>query len=66
MVIIKYSDVQTGANIQDGGLKVGLLSNEYQGSLNSIVAILPITDAEYVISFNCVDSAYRFDYDSYC
>ena len=35
-VIIKYRVVQTGANIQSGGLKVGLLNNEYQGSLKFI------------------------------
>ena len=46
IVIIKYNAVQTGANIQYGGLKVGLLNNEYQGSLKFIVAIPPITEAE--------------------
>ena len=46
IVIIKYSVVQTGANIQSGGLKVGLLNNEYQGSLKFIVASTPITEAE--------------------
>ena len=60
MVIIKYSVVQTGANIQDGGLKVGLLNNEYQGSLNSIVAILPITDAEYVIKAKSIKDRILF------
>tara|TARA_X000001036_G_C20271130_1_gene640333 strand:- start:384 stop:503 length:120 start_codon:yes stop_codon:yes gene_type:complete len=38
--------VQTGAKIQSGGLKEGLINNEYQGSLKPIVAIPPITDAE--------------------
>ena len=45
-VIIKYRVVQTGANIQSGGLNDGLISNEYQGSLKPIVAIPPIADAE--------------------
>ena len=49
IVIIKYSDVQTGANIQSGGLNVGLFNNEYHGSLKLIVAKPPIKEAEYVI-----------------
>ena len=49
MVIIKYSDVQTGANIQSGGLNEGLFSNEYHGSLKLIVTKPPIKEAEYVI-----------------
>ena len=48
-VIIKYSVVHTGANIQSGGLNDGLFSNEYQGSLKLIVAKPPIKEAEYVI-----------------
>jgi len=48
IVIIKYRVVQTGAKIQLGGLYDGFVNNEYQGSLNSMVAIPPITDAEYV------------------
>ena len=46
IVIIKYSVVQTGAKIQLGGLYDGFINNEYQGSLNPIVAMPPITDAE--------------------
>tara|TARA_B100001109_G_scaffold56052_1_gene45332 strand:- start:332 stop:451 length:120 start_codon:yes stop_codon:yes gene_type:complete len=38
--------LQTGANIQSGGLKEGLVNNEYHGSLKLIVAIPPIADAE--------------------
>ena len=49
MVIIKYNVVQTGANIQSGGLKFGLFNNEYQGSLKFIVTSPPITEAEKVI-----------------
>jgi hypothetical protein len=46
IVIIKYSVVHTGAKIQLGGLYDGLINNEYQGSLNPIVAMPPIIDAE--------------------
>jgi hypothetical protein len=46
IVIIKYNVVQTGAKIQLGGLYDGFINNEYQGSLNPIVAMPPITDAE--------------------
>ena len=51
-VITKYSVVQTGAKIQSGGLKDGFINNEYHGSLNPIVAIAPIADAEYVTKAN--------------
>ena len=44
--------VQTGPNIQSGGLNVGLLSSEYQGSLNLMVANPPINEAENVIARN--------------
>ena len=50
MVINKYNVVQTGANIQSGGLKLALVNEEYHGSLYVIVAMLPIKDAEYVIN----------------
>ena len=52
IVIIKYSVVQTGANIQSGGLNDGLFSSEYHGSLKLIVAKPPIKEAEYVIKLN--------------
>ena len=52
MVIIKYRVVQTGGKIQLGGLYDGFINNEYQGSLNPMVAIPPITDAEYVTKAN--------------
>ena len=48
-VIIRYSVVQTGANIQSGGLKSDLTKLEYQGSLKLIVTKLPINEAENVI-----------------
>jgi hypothetical protein len=35
-------------------LKDGFISKEYQGSLNPIVAIPPMTDAEYVIKANSI------------
>jgi hypothetical protein len=38
--------VQTGAKTQLGGLNVGLLINEYQGSLKPTVTKTPMTDAE--------------------
>jgi hypothetical protein len=37
IVINKYSVVQTGANTQLGGLKLGRIISEYQGSLNEAV-----------------------------
>ena len=49
IVIIKYSVVQTGANIQSGGLNTGLFNNEYHGSLKLIVAKPPTKEEEYVI-----------------
>ena len=49
IVIIKYSVVQTGANIQSGGLNIGLVNNEYQGSLKLTVAKPPINEAEKVM-----------------
>ena len=42
--------VQTGPNIQSGGLNDGLFSNEYHGSLNVKVAKPPINEAENVIA----------------
>jgi len=42
--------VQTGANIQSGGLKEGLFNNEYHGSLKLTVANPPIREAENVIT----------------
>tara|TARA_B110001452_G_C15065525_1_gene371902 strand:+ start:85 stop:204 length:120 start_codon:yes stop_codon:yes gene_type:complete len=38
--------VQTGANIQLGGLNEGLLISEYQGSLKPTVTKPPIAEAE--------------------
>ena len=49
IVIIKYNIVQTGANIESGGLNIGLVNNEYQGSLKLTVAKPPINEAEKVM-----------------
>ena len=51
-VIIKYNVVQTGANTQSGGFNPDLIKLEYQGSLDDIVAIPPIKEAEYVTTAN--------------
>ena len=47
--IIIYNVVQTGAKTQLGGLKLGKIISEYQGSLNEAVTKPPITDARNVI-----------------
>ena len=45
----RYSVVQTGANTQLGGLKLGNIISEYQGSLKEAVVKLPIVEAINVI-----------------
>ena len=47
--IIMYNVVQTGANTQLGGLKLGKIICEYHGSLNEVVVKPPIADAKKVI-----------------
>jgi hypothetical protein len=47
--------VQTGPNIQSGGLNDGLFSNEYHGSLKVTVAKPPINEAENVIARNNIN-----------
>ena len=49
MVIIKYKIVQIGAKTQSGGLKLDLISVEYQGSFKFIETALPMNEAEKVI-----------------
>jgi len=44
-----YSVVQTGANTELGGLKLGSNIPEYQGSLKVAVVTPPITEAIKVI-----------------
>ena len=47
--IIIYKIVHTGANIQLGGLKLGNIISEYQGSLKDAVTNPPMPDAVKVI-----------------
>ena len=47
--IMMYNVVQTGANSQLGGLKLGKIISEYQGTLNEAVVKPPIADAKEVI-----------------
>ena len=49
MVIIRYKIVQTGAKTQSGGLKLDLISVEYQGSFKFIETAPPMNEAEKVI-----------------
>ncbi len=44
-----YKVVQTGANTQLGGLKLGSTISEYQGSLKEVVVKPPMAEAEKVI-----------------
>ena len=44
-----YNIVQTGANTQLGGLKLGKTTSEYQGSLKELVVKPPMADAVKVI-----------------
>jgi len=46
---MKYNVVQTGANTQLGGLKLGKIISEYHGSLKAVVVNPPIADAIKVI-----------------
>jgi len=48
--IIIYKMVHTGANIQLGGLKLGNIISEYQGSLKDAVVKPPIPEAINVIA----------------
>jgi|TARA_B100001093_G_scaffold163953_1_gene156321 hypothetical protein len=47
--IIIYNVVQTGAKTQLGGLKLGKIISEYQGSLKEAVVNPPIAEAREVI-----------------
>jgi hypothetical protein len=46
IVISKYKVDHTGANTQAGGLKLGFIKVEYQGSLDVYVIMPPMKDAE--------------------
>ena len=55
-----YNDVQTGAKTQLGGLKLGSIISEYQGSLKDAVVKPPIPDAKKVIANNKKRDKYLF------
>jgi hypothetical protein len=63
IVINKYSVVQTGANTQLGGLKLGRIISEYQGSLKEVVTYPPIKEAEKVIKIIIDRDKYLFFID---
>tara|TARA_Y100000816_G_scaffold261081_1_gene217809 strand:+ start:170 stop:412 length:243 start_codon:yes stop_codon:yes gene_type:complete len=48
IAIKRYRADQTGAKIQSGGVRKDLFSEEYHGSLEDMVATLPINEAKYV------------------
>ena len=52
--------VQTGPNTQLGGLKLGKIICEYQGSLNDEVVKPPIADATKVIKSIRIKDKYLF------
>ena len=58
--IIKYKLDHTGAKTQLGGLKLGKINCEYQGSLNIDVAKHPIAGAKKVISVIMAKDKYLF------
>ena len=49
IAINKYNVDQTGAKTQLGGLKLGSIISEYQGSLKVVVVKPPIAEAKKVI-----------------
>ena len=55
-----YRVVQTGPNTQLGGLKLGKIISEYQGSLKDDTAKLPIPDAKKVNKSINVKDKYFF------
>ncbi len=55
-----YSVVQTGAKTQLGGLKLGRIISEYQGSLKDAVVKPPIADAINVIKSKRNKDKYLF------
>jgi hypothetical protein len=60
--IMMYNVVHTGANTQLGGLKLGSIISEYQGSLNEVVVKPPIIEAEKVIKSIKMKDKYLFLY----
>ena len=57
-----YNVVQIGANTQLGGLKLGKIISEYQGSLNEAVVKPPIADAKEVIKIIKNKDKYLFSH----
>ena len=55
-----YSVVHTGANTQLGGLKLGSIISEYQGSLKAAVVKPPIAEAIKVIKSIKTNDEYLF------
>tara|TARA_B110000881_G_C18283570_1_gene368676 strand:- start:63 stop:260 length:198 start_codon:yes stop_codon:yes gene_type:complete len=55
-----YNVVHTGANTQLGGLKLGSIISEYQGSLKAAVVKPPITEAVKVIKSIITRDKYLF------
>ena len=55
-----YNAVQTGANTQLGGLKLGRIISEYHGSLKEVVVYPPIKEAEKVIKIIIARDKYLF------
>ena len=55
-----YNIVQTGANTQLGGLKLGKTTSEYQGSLKEFVVNPPIAEAIKVIKSKKNNDKYLF------
>ena len=55
-----YNAVQTGANTQLGGLKLGRVISEYHGSLKEVVTYPPIKEAEKVIKIIIARDKYLF------
>tara|TARA_Y100000817_G_scaffold289559_1_gene259631 strand:- start:1181 stop:1363 length:183 start_codon:yes stop_codon:yes gene_type:complete len=55
-----YKIVQTGPNTQLGGLKLGKIICEYQGSLNNEVVKPPIADATKVNKSIRIKDKYLF------
>tara|TARA_B100000780_G_C20818721_1_gene325283 strand:- start:368 stop:565 length:198 start_codon:yes stop_codon:yes gene_type:complete len=55
-----YNVVQIGANTQLGGLKLGRIISEYQGSLKAAVVKPPIAEAIKVIKSIKIKDKYLF------
>lgn len=58
--INKYKKLQTGPKTQLGGLKLGKIISEYQGSLKELVTNPPKKEAEKVIKSIKINEIYLF------